>query len=81
MKKAEFLEFKAKIEANGVKMADEKLKAPGEGHLNKKEWIKDKQNRTYYRLNGLYDAGYCDNVKKKYIPGDDFDIELGLSFI
>ena len=39
----------------------------GDGFVRATEWAKGKANRTYYKINGLYDAGYCDNVKKTYV--------------
>ena len=53
----------------------------GDGFVRATEWAKGKANRTYYKINGLYDAGYCDNVKKKYVAGWDFDLEAGKEIV
>jgi hypothetical protein len=49
----------------------------GDGYVEATDWAKGKASRTYYKINGLYNAGYCDNVKKKYVAGWDFDLEEG----
>lgn len=47
-----------------------KKKVDSNSGITKKDWAKGTENRTYYKVNGNKDAGYYDNKRKIYVPGD-----------